>query len=263
MAFGKVIEQFDFKHFDLDHIAAWSYEYLYIPPAVSVIYLALVFVGKKWMEDQKPFDFRLALTLWNCALAIFSTIGFLVLMPPVIHLISTEGYVHAVCNSKMTTTPWLAFWALLFVLSKVVEFGDTFFIVLRKSPLSFLHWYHHITVLLYSWYGLATKNTAGHWFSSLNFGVHSIMYTYYMFKAMRFRISSTIAKMITVLQLVQFCIGLVLVFAGMRVWFEERECGMNGTHVKAGLIMYGSYFILFLNFFCHRYIKQKPNLKTD
>ena len=43
------------------------------------------------------------------------------------------------------------FWATMFVLSKVPELGDTIFIVLRKQPLIFLHWYHHATVLVYSW----------------------------------------------------------------------------------------------------------------
>ena len=35
------------------------------------------------------------------------------------------------------------FWASLFVLSKVPELGDTFFILLRKQPLIFLHWWVH------------------------------------------------------------------------------------------------------------------------
>ena len=33
-----------------------------------------------------------------------------------------------------------SFWASVFVLSKVPELGDTFFILLRKQPLIFLHW---------------------------------------------------------------------------------------------------------------------------
>lgn len=251
MTFAEVIE----KQYDLDHTAAWTSDYLYVPPAVSVLYLTIVFGGKRWMQNREAFDLHMTLTVWNSVLAVFSIAGFIVMMPPVILDIYTEGYIYAVCNSKISTTPWLSFWAYIFVLSKIVEFGDTFFIVLRKTPLSFLHWYHHITVLMYSWHAVATRNTAGHWFCSLNFGVHAVMYSYYMLKAMRFRIPSSIAKAITILQLVQFFIGLVLVFTGMWMQWEGRECGMNATHIKSGLIMYGSYFILFLNFFYHRYLK--------
>ena len=33
-----------------------------------------------------------------------------------------------------------------FAISKLVEYGDTVFLVLRKRPVTFLHWFHHTTV---------------------------------------------------------------------------------------------------------------------
>merc|ERR1712127_1141715 len=50
-------------------------------------------------------------------------------------------------------------WTILFVLSKFAELWDTFFIVVHKKPLIFLHWYHHITVLLYCWVAWQEKNS--------------------------------------------------------------------------------------------------------
>ena len=38
------------------------------------------------------------------------------------------------------------------MLSKVPETIDTLFIVLRRQPLIFLHWYHHASVLVYCFY---------------------------------------------------------------------------------------------------------------
>ena len=91
--------------------------------------------------------------------------------------------------------PSLALWGWLMTLSKVVELGDTIFIVLRKSQLSFLHWYHHITVLVYTWYAITPRPSAlSIWFSSMNYTVHTIMYTYYALRASGYKIFSRVAK---------------------------------------------------------------------
>ena len=250
-------------HYPLDKTAGWTYSNLWIPPLACVAYLVVIFSGKKWMQKREACKVNGLLTLWNTLLALFSIIGFLSMFPPIVEDLINDGYISAVCNSQISTRPYLSMWAYFFVLSKIVEFGDTVFIVIRKTPLSFLHWYHHVTVLLYSWYGLATRNSAGHWFSAINLGVHAVMYSYYMLKALGFRIPASVAKCITILQLTQFVIGLVLVFTAVWMRYEGRECKMNDTHIRAGFIMYGSYFVLFLNFFYRRYIQAQPKKKKE
>jgi len=242
------------ESFSWDLVAKLMYRYLYIAPVISGLYLTLVFGVKKWMKNVKPFNLRGPLALWNLTLALFSVAGVCILMPPAIYSAFTDGVVYAVCHSSVDSSPLMTLFVLLFVISKVVEFGDTLFIVLRKTPLSFLHWYHHITVLMYSWYGLATRCTAGHWFSGINFGVHAVMYSYYTLKAMGYRIPSTVAKSITILQLAQFFVGLLVLFIGMWARWEGTECGITETHITVGLIVYGSYTVLFLNFFYRRYL---------
>nr|CAD7567629.1 unnamed protein product [Timema californicum] len=76
------------------------------------------------------------------------------------------------------------FWTWMFVLSKLPELGDTVFIVLRKQPLIFLHWYHHITVLLYSWFSYTEYTASARWFIVMNYFVHSVMYSYYALRSM-------------------------------------------------------------------------------
>ena len=65
---------------------------------------------------------------------------------------------------------------------------DTLFIVLRKQELILLHWYHHATVLIYCWHSYKGLQSTGRWFSTMNYLVHSLMYTYYACRAMRFKI---------------------------------------------------------------------------
>jgi elongation of very long chain fatty acids protein 6 len=45
--------------------------------------------------------------------------------------------------------------------------------------------YHHVTVLLYAWYSYSEYNAAARWFIVMNYVVHSVMYSYYAFKALR------------------------------------------------------------------------------
>ena len=72
------------------------------------------------------------------------------------------------------------------IVHQLPELVDTVFIVLRKQKLIFLHWYHHITVLIYCWYSFSQYTAPARWFVVMNFVVHSIMYTYYAFRALRF-----------------------------------------------------------------------------
>ena len=45
--------------------------------------------------------------------------------------------------------------------------------------------YHHVTVLIYAWYSFTEYTAPARWFIVMNYCVHSLMYTYYAFKALR------------------------------------------------------------------------------
>merc|ERR1711936_510683 len=127
--------------------------------------------------------------------------------PEFVHTLYTAGLYHTVCTpSFLEENPVTALWTWLFVLSKLPELGDTVFIVLRKQKLIFLHWYHHVTVLIYCWYSFSEYTAPARWFIVINFVVHSLMYTYYAFKALRFRVPRCIAMVITCLQMVIGCV---------------------------------------------------------
>lgn len=163
--------------------------------------------------------------------------------------------------SYLTRDPVAAFWTFLFTLSKVVELGDTAFIVLRKQPLIFLHWYHHITVLLYTWYSYAETSATGRWFITMNLFVHSWMYSYYALKAMGFSPPKWIAITITTLQLMQMIVGCVIVFVAY-LYRQTNECNVSLYNIKFSMLMYFSYFILFARFFQQAYLSDKPGNKA-
>merc|ERR1719317_75828 len=104
------------------------------------MYVLAVFVGQKYMENKTKFELRKPMMIWSLLLAMFSIMGCVRLLTIFAHLYNSEGVRGVVCTpSFQIRGPIIRFWGPLFTISKVVEFVDTMFIVLRKQKLIFLH----------------------------------------------------------------------------------------------------------------------------
>ncbi|CAD1469085.1 unnamed protein product, partial [Heterotrigona itama] len=161
--------------------------------------------------------------------------------------------------------PTFGYWGYIFALSKLVEFGDTFFIILRKQPLIFLHWYHHIVTFLYTWFSYVEDAGYAKWFAFMNCFIHSCMYTYYAFKAMGYRPPRRLAMMITSIQLSQMFVGSFLTITTYYyVYIAKVECLVTPFNITVATIMYVSYAILFARFFAQAYLSNKSakNIKN-
>ena len=169
---------------------------------ISAIYVAAIFGLQRYMRHRPPLNLRPALVAWSAFLAVFSIIGACRLIPERFHAVQNYGWTFSVCTMELHSGP-VGFWTFLFVLSKILELGDTLFIILRKQKLIFLHWYHHIIVLIFAFYTPAWEQPFGRWFSTINYFVHAVMYSYYTLKAARIRVPKPIAMVITVLQITQ------------------------------------------------------------
>uniref|UniRef100_A0A1X7UY41 Elongation of very long chain fatty acids protein n=1 Tax=Amphimedon queenslandica TaxID=400682 RepID=A0A1X7UY41_AMPQE len=256
----------DFEsRFDFSAAKSWLYNnWLWTLP-LCLLYVALVFSGKKWMSTRPPYDLRRVLFAWNLFLAIFSIIGSTCLVPHLLDILLRSGLTESVCKTEALYNPHISLWCFVFTLSKVLELGDTAFVILRKSPLQFLHWYHHCTVLVYSFYGLGrpVSSAIGIWFGSMNYSVHAAMYSYYAIKALGYRVPSAVSRCITIFQLSQMVVALVINFTAFRSYSFGEACEIDINVFYAGMIIYGSYAILFANFFYQRYIKASPKTKRD
>ena len=128
------------------------------------------------------------------------------------------------------------------------ELVDTAFIVLRKKPLIFLHWYHHVTVLLYCFHAYKTEAPQALYFVAMNYTVHAVMYGYYCLMALRMKPKWLPPIGITFLQLSQMVVGVRVRIASMVKHAYSPSCPTNFENVAAGGIMYASYFALFFKF---------------
>eukprot|EP00096_Caligus_rogercresseyi_P008951 TRINITY_DN2941_c0_g1_i4.p1 TRINITY_DN2941_c0_g1~~TRINITY_DN2941_c0_g1_i4.p1 ORF type:complete len:329 (+),score=65.82 TRINITY_DN2941_c0_g1_i4:280-1266(+) len=224
----------------------------------SSLYMILIFGGRYLMSHRERYEVRSLLTAWNVFLALFSLMGFSRTLPELFHVLnlSPPGLYTSLCVPSFIEKDRVSgFWSLMFVISKVPELGDTLFIVLRKQRLIFLHWYHHVTVLLYSWYSYSEYTAVARWFIVMNYLVHSLMYSYYAFKALKFRVPRQISMTITFLQLLQMVVGCFINIWTYQIKLSGQSCQVSYENIKFSLLMYGSYFLLFAKFFHDSYLR--------
>jgi elongation of very long chain fatty acids protein 6 len=176
-------------------------------------------------------------------------------------MLLTQNYRDTVCSLPTDTNGWgtgaTGFWVMLFIFSKVPELIDTVFIVLRKKPLIFLHWYHHVTVLLFCWNAYATMAGSGLYFVAMNYTVHALMYGYYCLQALNACPKSFPTILITLMQIAQMFIGTGVCISCWYYLLSATEgsasCSNDLSNLIAGGVMYGSYLYLFVDFAVRRY----------
>nr|XP_020460440.1 elongation of very long chain fatty acids protein 6-like [Monopterus albus] len=252
---------YDFeRHFDQRRALQWMQENWTTSFAFCGLYVVLVFGGQHYMRERPKLNLRWLMVLWSFSLAIFSIMGASRTGLYMLRILTTRGFRHTVCDTRFYTTPVSKFWAFAFAVSKVPELGDTMFVILRKQRLIFLHWYHHITVLLYSWYTYKDHVAGGIWFITINYVVHSFMYTYYTARAAGLRVPRPCAMIVTAFQIMQMVMGLVVLGLVYR-WMHEVHCPSSIDNVKWGSIMYLSYFVLFTIFFYNSYLRGSSGAK--
>ncbi|CAJ0603244.1 unnamed protein product [Cylicocyclus nassatus] len=222
---------------------------------VSAAYVALIYAGQKVMESRKPFGLSMPLFVWNMGLAIFSILGFIRMTPEWVWSWRDNSFVYSICTASYAQGV-TGFWTEQFAMSKVAELLDTAFIVLRKRPLLFLHWYHHVTVLIFTWHAYKDHTASGRWFIWMNYGVHALMYTYYALRSLRLRLPKQIAMVVTVLQISQMIMGIYIGFTVYRVKSAGNQCQQTWENLGLCFAIYFTYFLLFCNFFYHAYLKK-------
>jgi elongation of very long chain fatty acids protein 6 len=238
-------------------------EHNVLPIVIVVAYMACVYFGQKYMATRQRMDLRYKLAGWNAFLCIFSFIGALRTVPDLLYRFGTEPMTSTICTDPVSS--WgvgaTGLWVQLFIFSKIPELVDTYFIVARQRPLIFLHWYHHVTVLLYCWHSYATEASQALYFVAMNYSVHAIMYGYYCLMALKMKPAWLPPVVITVAQISQMFVGVAVQLAASYKYFTDSSCRVNGANIFWGGLMYSSYFFLFTKFAVERYMK-KPQKKV-
>jgi len=256
-------------------------ENYWIPALSTLVYFFVVFIGPKVMGSRSVAkQLKPILLVWNTFLFTASTWGAYRVAPASINFISARGIHAFLCEAGETWDREQAVeslmprcrlmgpgcvWLFIFCVSKIPETVDTWFLVLAKKKVRFLHWYHHISVLWFCWINWAHYAVGGIAYAAMNLTVHSIMYFWYTLAAANglladgLKPGKLLSLLLTLLQIVQMLLGATVTFYIASV--PIHEC-LNYFAVNLlGVVIYTSYLFLFVRFFYSAYCQRKLKKK--
>ncbi|XP_022333795.2 very long chain fatty acid elongase AAEL008004-like [Crassostrea virginica] len=233
------------------------------PILLSVgVYLYLVKMGPIWMKSRKAYDLKNTMIIYNICMVLLSLYMFYETLvaawfnPDFSKACQPVDYSNNPQSLRIANVIWV------YYISKLVEFLDTAFFVLRKksNQITFLHVYHHASMPL--WYWLGAKFVPGgesYLVVSLNSFIHIIMYTYYLLAAFGPSMQKYLwwKKYMTKLQLMQFA---WFILHSVQVMYIG--CGFPRAYMVCQFIFALSQLVLFMNFYLQTYRNQNEIKKA-
>ncbi|SOV73621.1 fatty acid elongation protein, GNS1/SUR4 family, putative [Plasmodium sp. gorilla clade G3] len=262
----------DFKPF---HFIQFVHNKYFICPLIVIIYLLFCKYGNILMRDKKALNLKRTISIWNFVLSFFNLLVTIKLYPVLIYIIYHYSLTGLLIIPPIYTCGFgtVGLWICFFIISKYFELIDTLFLILKKKEITFLHWFHHSTVLLYTWDTYYEEIPVGFIFICINAFVHSIMYFYYFLascynKKFKWSIIVTfiqICQMFLGVLLTSYCLYISYIYTYNNKWtvsfvhkLKNNVTFQYGHYISRkniilASLMYISYLYLFINYFFHRY----------
>lgn len=150
---------------------------------VTILYYWFVrSIGPRMMRDKKPYEILPIIRVYNVAMAAWNGFGVYTACQLMNYGLDALGCRPVDPFQRDEHTLNQIYYGWMFFTSRLVEFADTIFFVLRKknNQVSSFHVFHHSSVPTATWFFLKFApggNSAI--FPIINTCIHTIMYTYY------------------------------------------------------------------------------------
>jgi fatty acid elongase 3 len=224
-------------------------------------YLAILYFGQKVMEDRKAMQLKPLFMLHNFLLSTGSGLLLALMLEEIVPIVYKHGFFFGICHIA-AWTPRMEFFYMINYVFKYWEFVDTFFLVVKKKPLAFLHVFHHSATMILCWTQLNGKTSVSWVVITANLLVHVLMYYYYFMASAGYKIWWK--KYLTTLQISQFVIDLFIVYFASYSYFTAEyfprmptmgSCSGSEAAAVIGCVLLTSYLFLFIAFYRKTYKK--------
>jgi len=242
--------------FDFELARDWTMERRTWSVGIVAVYLITLFALEKFMKNRRAYALQKSLICWNVCLTVFSAFGLYYTASEFLATNNAQGFTGLYCRTNQLFRGPSGYWVWLFTLSKVVELGDSYFLVLRKRPLTFLQYFHHSLTLVYCWWSYVEAPSFNRIGTLMNYLVHTVMYAYFLARSLRVAVPAVVAQAVTGLQILQFVIAATLLCYGhYQVVVNGEQCDWPVRLATGALVMNACYLYLFAQFFYNAYVR--------
>jgi len=201
--------------------------------AASVSYVVVVLGGQALMRHFSPVPAHLVkwpFFFHNLLLSLASLVLLVLYLEKELGFIGKRGLHDALCYGPHFHD--VEMYHILNYYFKYWEFIDTFFLVIKKKKLMFLHVYHHMATAALCYSQIVNETTLSWVIISLNLAVHVIMYGYYAMASVGIRCPWK--KWITTGQIIQFIIDVAVCVYGSTYLLLTQSTTTTPPSMRAG-----------------------------
>lgn len=224
--------------------------------AIAGSYVALALLGSKFMQSRQALELKSLKVVYNVTQVVVCTIVFANLLPFYV----SAKHLYGLRLVPNATVEW---WVLVYYVCKLLDFGDTIFIVLGKKnrQLSLLHLWHHSSIVpLFAW---ILSEDAGAGVNAalplLNSLVHIIMYFHYFITSIFTFKNMWWKPIVTSSQMGHHAVLIVLMVVSFILGPED----FSPKVAIVGLIWGFSILGLFAKFYIDSYMVKKSGKKDN
>lgn len=239
-----------------------------IGPLLSLlaVYASFVlFLGPRLMRNRKPLSLKSALLVYNFIMTFWNAYFFYrVILVDYNYGLDMFNMKFPSFTDQSPAVQSKISLGHMYLISKLFDLLDTVFFVLRKknSQITWLHFYHHLTVPFFGWvhFRLCGTNSVVIPFGLMNSFIHTLMYAYYGLAAFGPHMQKYLwwKRYITQIQIIQFILLFVYGLA-----FMVLQEGYAFFFTYNMLIQSLMYMYLFSRFYFKTYKKTKNDLGSE
>lgn len=218
--------------------------------------LFVVHVPRIWGRKRNR-ELASIIFYWNAFNALTDIVLFLGLLPEFLSSFH-EGFYSSLClTAGLYKNPRSGRAIFTFHISKIWELLDTVLVILDGRKTNILHVAHHIVVSISMIYSYQHIGAVARWIAITNLAAHSALYSYLAAQSCVWKRRTRSARVIDGIQIAQFPICLFGLIKIRQFLNAKKKCetSYNGPCI----IIYSSFFILFIQFYINKYGKNRIN----